>query len=40
MPATAVAQQLYSAAMAKGEEADFSVMIHFMEELSGVASAE
>jgi 3-hydroxyisobutyrate dehydrogenase-like beta-hydroxyacid dehydrogenase len=40
MPTTAVAQQLYSAAMARGEEADFSVMIHFMEELSGVTGAE
>jgi 3-hydroxyisobutyrate dehydrogenase-like beta-hydroxyacid dehydrogenase len=38
MPTTAVAQQLYAAALAKGEEADFSVMIHFMEELAGVTS--
>jgi 3-hydroxyisobutyrate dehydrogenase len=39
MPTTAVAQQLYAAALAKGMEADFSVMIRFMEELSGVADA-
>ncbi|HZC76736.1 MAG TPA: NAD-binding protein [Ktedonobacterales bacterium] len=39
MPATAAAQQAYTAAVAKGMEADFSVMIHFMEELAGVTSA-
>jgi 3-hydroxyisobutyrate dehydrogenase len=38
MPSTAAAQQMYTAAIAKGLEADFSVMIHFMEELAGVAS--
>ncbi|MFI5269369.1 MAG: NAD(P)-dependent oxidoreductase, partial [Chloroflexota bacterium] len=32
MPATAVAQQMYAAAMARGMEADFSIMIRFMEE--------
>jgi 3-hydroxyisobutyrate dehydrogenase-like beta-hydroxyacid dehydrogenase len=37
MPATAVAQQLYAAAMAKGQDADFSIMIRFMEELAGVS---
>jgi 3-hydroxyisobutyrate dehydrogenase len=36
MPATAVAEQMYTAAMAKGVEADFSIMIRFMEELAGV----
>ncbi len=36
MPATAVAQQLYAAALAQGMEADFSIMIRFMEELAGV----
>jgi 3-hydroxyisobutyrate dehydrogenase-like beta-hydroxyacid dehydrogenase len=38
MPTTAVAQQLYAAATAKGMEADFSIMIQFMEELAGVTS--
>lgn len=38
MPATAVAQQLYAAALARGMEADFSIMIRFMEELAGVTS--
>ncbi len=36
MPATAVVQQVYAAASAKGMEADFSIMIQFMEELAGV----
>jgi 3-hydroxyisobutyrate dehydrogenase len=40
MPATAVAQQLYAAAMAKGMEADFSIMIRFMEELAGVSGVD
>ncbi len=39
MPSTAAAQQMYTAAVAKGLEADFSVMIHFMEELASVASS-
>jgi 3-hydroxyisobutyrate dehydrogenase-like beta-hydroxyacid dehydrogenase len=39
MPATAVAQQPYAAALAKGKDADFSIMIRFMEELAGVADA-
>lgn len=39
MPATAVAQQMYAAAMAKGMEADFSILVQFMEELAGVISA-
>jgi 3-hydroxyisobutyrate dehydrogenase len=40
MPATAVAQQLYAAATARGmEAADFSILISFMEELAGVSDA-
>ena len=39
MPATAGAQQLYTAAVAKGMEADFSIMIQFMEELAGITGA-
>jgi 3-hydroxyisobutyrate dehydrogenase-like beta-hydroxyacid dehydrogenase len=39
MPATAVTQQLYAAAAAKGADADFSVMIRFMEDLAGVTTA-
>jgi 3-hydroxyisobutyrate dehydrogenase len=39
MPSTAAAQQMYAAAVANGLDADFSVMIHFMEELAGVASS-
>src|SRR5258708_1809089 len=37
MPATAAAQQMYTAAMAKGMDADFSIMIKFMEELAALA---
>ena len=40
MPATAAAQQMYTAAMAKGRDADFSIMIQFMEELAGVSNEE
>jgi len=36
MPATAVALQMYTAALTKGMDADFSVMIKFMEQLAGV----
>jgi len=36
MPATAVAQQMYTAAMAKGLDEDFSIMIQFMEEMAFV----
>jgi 3-hydroxyisobutyrate dehydrogenase-like beta-hydroxyacid dehydrogenase len=35
MPATAAAQQMSTAAVAKGMDADFSIMIKFMEELAG-----
>jgi 3-hydroxyisobutyrate dehydrogenase len=37
MPATAVALQMYTAALAKGMDADFSIMIKFMEQLAGVS---
>jgi len=40
MPATAAAQQMYTAAMANGVDADFSVMIKFMQELAGVPDSE
>jgi 3-hydroxyisobutyrate dehydrogenase-like beta-hydroxyacid dehydrogenase len=36
MPATAVAQQMCTAAMAKGMDEDFSIIIKFMEELAGL----
>jgi 3-hydroxyisobutyrate dehydrogenase len=36
MPATAVAQQMYTAAMANGKDADFSIMIQFMQTLAAV----
>ena len=38
IPATAAAQQMYTAAMAKGRDADFSLMIQFMEELAGLST--
>ena len=37
MPATAAAQQMYTAAMAKAMDEDFSVIIKFMEELAGIS---
>ncbi len=40
MPATAVALQMYTAALTKGMDADFSVMIQFMEQLAGVSDEE
>ncbi len=40
MPATAVAQQMYTAALAKGMDEDFSIMIKFMEQLAGVPEEE
>ena len=39
MPATAAAQHMYTAAMAKGMDEDFSIMIQFMEELTGLSTA-
>ena len=39
MPTTAVAQQLYAAALAKKGDADFSILIRFMEERAGAAGA-
>ena len=38
MLATAAAQQMSSAAMAKGMDEDFSIMIQFMEELAGLST--
>ena len=38
MPATAAAQQMSTAAMAKGMDADFSIMIQFMEKLAGLST--
>jgi 3-hydroxyisobutyrate dehydrogenase len=38
MPATAAAQQMCTAAMAKGIDEDFSIMIQFMEELAGLST--
>jgi 3-hydroxyisobutyrate dehydrogenase-like beta-hydroxyacid dehydrogenase len=37
MPATAVTLQMYTAALVKGMDADFSIMIKFMEQLGGVS---
>ena len=38
MPATAAAQQMSTAAMAKGMDEDFSIMIQFKEELAGLST--
>src|SRR5213078_4098426 len=38
MPTTAAAQQMYTAAIAKGMDEDFSIMIQFMEALAGVST--
>lgn len=40
MPATAAAQQMYTAALAKGMDEDFSILIKFMEQLAGVSQEE
>src|SRR5947208_7154849 len=40
MPATAAAQQMYTAAMTMGMDEDFSIMIKFMEQLAGVSEEE
>jgi 3-hydroxyisobutyrate dehydrogenase len=40
MPATAAALQMYTAALAKGMDEDFSILIKFMEQLAGVSQAE
>ncbi len=40
MPATAAAQQMSTAALAKGMDEDFSIMIKFMEQLAGVSEEE
>ena len=34
----AVAQQMYTAAMAKGLDEDFSIMIKFMEEMASLST--
>ena len=36
MPATAAAEQMYAAALAQGHNEDYSVMLQFMEQLSGL----
>ena len=36
MPATAAAEQMYAAALAQGYNEDYSVMLQFMEKLSGI----
>ena len=38
MPATAAAQQMSTAATARGMDADFSILIQFMEELAGLSA--
>src|SRR5215471_4809480 len=40
MPATAVTLQMYTAALTKGMDEDFSIMIKFMEQLAGVSLEE
>ncbi len=40
MPATAVALQMYTAALAMGMDEDFSIMIKFMQQLAGVSEEE
>ena len=37
MPATAVAEQMYAAALAQGINEDYSVMLQFMEKMSGIS---
>ena len=36
MPATAAAEQMYAAALAQGHDEDFSAMMQFMEQMSGI----
>ena len=36
MPATAAAEQMYAAALAKGLDADYSIMLQFMREMAGI----
>ena len=38
MPATAAAQRMSTAAMAKGMDADFSIIIQFMEQLTALST--
>lgn len=37
MPATAAAEQMYAAALAQGHNEDYSVMLQFMERMSGIS---
>lgn len=37
MPATAAAEQMYAAALATGKDGDYSLMLQFMEQLSGIS---
>ena len=36
MPATAAAEQMYAAALARGLDADYSIMLQFMREMAGI----
>jgi len=38
MPATAAAEQMYTAALVKERDADFSVVVRFMEQLAGLSN--
>ncbi len=40
MPATAAAEQMYAAALAQGHDEDYSVMLQFMEHLSGLPTSK
>jgi 3-hydroxyisobutyrate dehydrogenase len=40
MPTTAAALQMYTAALAKGMDEDFSILIKFMEQLASVSAEE
>jgi 3-hydroxyisobutyrate dehydrogenase-like beta-hydroxyacid dehydrogenase len=40
MPATAAAEQMYAAALAQGHNEDYSVMLQFMEQLSGLPTSK
>ncbi len=40
MPATAAAQQMYSAALAGGMDEDFSIVIEFMQDLAGISDGK
>ncbi len=40
MPETAIAQQMSTAAMAKGMDGDFSIRIQFLQELAGLVTLD